>query len=110
MARKELRNYIKSKASEIAKARTLFSSDRRLNHRQRDVVLQAAKNPDRIFFISDHLAKHGIAYGTARRDLLQLVDWEYLRLEAVGKRFEFLVGPKVSELSGPSPTSGQLYF
>ena len=98
-ARQDLRKYIREKMAQIAQARRLFSSDRRLNHRQREVILQAAKNPDRHFTIADHQSRHSIAYGTARSDLLNLADWGYLNQTLSGKRYEYIPSDKILTLS-----------
>lgn len=98
-ARQDLRKYIREKMAQIAQARRLFSSDRRLNHRQREVILQAAKNPDRHFTIADHQSRHSIAYGTARSDLLNLAEWGYLNQTLSGKRYEYIPSGKILTLS-----------
>ncbi len=97
-ARHDLREYVSRKQNQIAQARRLFSSDRRLNHRQQEIVLNATRNQDRHFTITEHQHKHGIAYGTARSDFLQLVKRKYLEKLLVGKRFEFVAGERLSEL------------
>jgi Fic family protein len=97
-ARRELQEYIGKKQHQLAQARHLLSSDRRLNHRQQEVVLQAARNPDRVFLVSEHQSKHRVAYGTARNDLLQLTAWGYLKQVQIGKRYEFTAGEKASSL------------
>jgi Fic family protein len=98
MARRDLKEYISEKQSQIAQARRLLSSDGRLNHRQQEIVLHATRNQDRYFTISEHQNKYGIAYGTARADFLQLAAWKYLKKVTVGKRFEFTADEKVSGL------------
>jgi Fic family protein len=97
-ARADLKAFLSKKQDQISEARRLFSSDRRLNHRQQDIVLHATRSPDRYFTIAEHKNKYGTAYATARADFLQLVKWKYLKKIQVGKRFEFTAGQKVSEL------------
>ncbi|MFP4145457.1 MAG: Fic family protein [Phycisphaeraceae bacterium] len=94
-ARQELREWIAHKQAQMAQARRLFRSDRRLNHRQHETVLQAARNPNRPLTISEHQIKHAVAYATARNDLLELADWGYLDQHQVGNRYEFTAGPKL---------------
>lgn len=98
-ARRELREYMKRKHRQMSQARKLFSADRKLNHRQQEIVLQAARNPDRFFTIADHQSKHAIAYGTARSDLLELAQWGYMKQVQVGNRYEFFPGPRIDELN-----------
>jgi Fic family protein len=97
-ARRELNDYLSKKQDQVSQARRLFSSDRKLNHRQQDILLHATRNPDRYFTIAEHQNKHAVAYGTARNDFLQLVRRKYLKKISVGKRFEFTAGEKVSDL------------
>jgi len=97
-ARQDLRTYIAAKQEHVVDARRLFTSDSRLNHRQRDIILHAARNPDRYFTIAEHQRQNGITYATSRTDFLNLVKWKYLKNVPVGKRFEFIAGPKISEL------------
>lgn len=88
-ARRNLREYIHRKLHEVSQARKLSSSDKRLNHRQREIVLKAARNPELVFTIADHKNGTAIAYATARRDLFDLAHWGYLVQEQAGKRYEF---------------------
>ncbi len=88
-ARRNLKEYIHQKLHEVSQARKLCSSDKRLNHRQREIILKAARNPELVFTIADHKNGTSIAYGTARRDLFDLAAWGYLVQEQAGKKFEF---------------------
>ena len=65
-ARQELRKYIAAKQDQLVQARRLFSTDSRLNYRQREIVLHATRNPDRYFTIAEHQRQNGITYATAR--------------------------------------------
>jgi hypothetical protein len=60
-----------------------------LNNRQRSILSRAARQPSARFHIQYHQTRHRIAYATARRDLLDLVERGYLRLERQGKAFVF---------------------
>lgn len=97
-ARTELKEYITAKQDEIRKARRLFADDHSLNHRQRDLILQATRNPDRRFTISEYASQHLIQYATARSDLLRLESRGYLVKVKVGKKFEFSAGAKIQEM------------
>lgn len=88
-ARRELREYIHAKQEQVNLARKMFSSDSRLNHRQREIVLRAARNPERCFTIYEQQQQSNVTYATARADFLKLVEWGYLKKTQVGKRFEF---------------------
>ncbi len=97
-ARRELKEYLSHKHDQVVRARRLFTSDRRLNHRQQELILRVARSQDRIFTIAEHQNNHEIAYGTARKDLMQLTAWKYLKQTEVGNRFEFSARPKISDL------------
>ncbi len=94
-ARQDLRLFLHKKQEQLAEARKLFTKDQRLNHRQREVVLQGARNPDRIFTIADHKERFAVSYATARSDLLQLMDWEYLVADMDSKRYDFRPASKL---------------
>lgn len=94
LARHELQSYLSRKLSQVRKARRLFSDDLSLNDRQRTILLQTTRNPDRTFTIEKHQRVHAVAYDTARHDLLGLVRKGYLTKVLIGNRYEFLAGPK----------------
>lgn len=70
---------------------------RQLNHRQRAVLLNALKHPDKPFTIAIHQRTHDIAYDTARSDLLGLVKARLMRQHKQGKAFVFIAVPDLSE-------------
>ncbi len=94
-ARKDLSQYIDRKHREMSAARKVFESDHRLNHRQRDIILRMVRTPHLSLSIQDHQSRYGAAYGTARSDLLDLVEWNYLFKSQEGNRFIFIRGPKL---------------
>ncbi|TVQ31512.1 MAG: Fic family protein [Phycisphaeraceae bacterium] len=96
-ARKQLSAYIARKHAEMRTARTVFSSDAALNHRQRETLLEISRNPDRFFTIDEHRDKHGVIYETARTDLLKLAERGYLVKSREGRKFVFAAGPKLAD-------------
>lgn len=100
-ARLELRQYLRKKQSQLAEARRLFAEDRRLNHRQQEVVLQATRNPDRVFTIAEHKEQFAVSYATARSDLLELAGWGYLAVAMDRKRYDFHPSEKLLKIEGP---------
>lgn len=72
-----------------------------LNHRQRSIVARAARTPYAEFRIRYHQKKHGVSYATARRDMVELVEKGYLRMEQHGKSFLFLPGLRIDEAASP---------
>lgn len=83
-----------------AELRTVLKADPYLNERQRTILGRALRDPDSEFSIRYHKTNHGIAYPTARRDFMELVDKEYLSVEQRGRAFVFLPGPGLQGLIG----------
>lgn len=66
---------------------------RSLNHRQRALLLNAVKHPNKSFTIAVHQRTHDIAYETARSDLLRLVGAKLMRQHKQGKAHVFVARP-----------------
>ncbi len=96
-ARQELRDFMREKQRQLSDARKLIRADKRLNHRQQEVVVQGARNPDRVFTIAEHQSTFAVSYATARSDLLELSRWEYLTYSADQKRYDFYPAEKLHE-------------
>ncbi len=94
-ARQELREYLQDQQVRQSEARKTLAGDERLNHRQREVVLRASRNPERVLTIADHQSRFAVSYGTARTDLLELSRWGYLTYSADTKRYDFYASDKV---------------
>lgn len=93
--------YIARKQRVQAEAKTLLKPGsklaRMLNHRQRALLLNALKHPDKEFSIAVHQRTHAIAYDTARTDLLGLVSNRLLQQERRGKAWVFRSRPDLGE-------------
>ena len=71
----------------------------KLNHRQRELLLNAVRYPDKTYRIDRHMQIQNISYQTARSDLLALVKLKLMRSERIGKAFVFMpVGDLVEKL------------
>lgn len=70
---------------------------RMLNHRQRALLLNALRNPDKAFTIAVHQRTHDIVYDTARSDLLGLVKTKLLRQDKHGKQHVFFAAPDLGQ-------------
>ncbi|TWT19141.1 Fic family protein [Luteimonas marina] len=66
---------------------------RQLNHRQRALLLNALKHPDKAFTIAVHRRTHDIAYDTARADLQGLAAASLMKQSRQGKEFLFHAVP-----------------
>lgn len=86
--------YILRKQREQADAAALLKPGsklaRQLNHRQRALLLNALKNPEKAFTIEVHRRTHDTSYQTARADLLGLVDAGLMEQFREGKAFVFI--------------------
>lgn len=68
-----------------------------LNHRQEALLSHALKHPGSTYTIKSHGTSHGVAYGTARADLLALADLQLLRKQEKSGRFHFTPAPDFAE-------------
>jgi Fic family protein len=80
----------------MMQARRIFEADYRLNHRQREAILLFTRAPAMHMDIQEHQDRHHTAYATARRDLLELVKWEYLIQIKDGNRYVFKASSKMT--------------
>jgi hypothetical protein len=87
--------------------RQMLKKDHDLNERQRAILGRALRKPDAEFTLRYHKTNHGIAYPTARRDFMKLVDMGYLTQEQQGKRFVFTPTSRLQELF-PAPSLARL--
>lgn len=88
-----LRSYLGRKARERKQAESLLRPASRigaaLNHRQRELLLDAMRHPDKEYSIAGHQAAHRVTYATARSDLLGLAKRKLLSKHKRGKAFVF---------------------
>ena len=63
---------------------------RQLNHRQRALLLNALKHPDKRFTIAEHQNAHGVVYQTARADLLGLAEAGLMQQHREGRAHVFI--------------------
>ncbi|WP_027485577.1 Fic family protein [Rhodanobacter sp. OR87] len=93
--------YITRKQNEQAAAAALLKPGspwaHQINHRQRALLLNALKNPGKVFTIEMHRRSHGTSYQTARADLLALVAEGFLRQSREGKAFVFVPVPDLEK-------------
>lgn len=88
--------------------RQMLKNDPQLNDRQRSIVGRALRNAEAEFTIRYHKNNHGIAYPTARRDFLELVDKGYLELNQRGKTFVFTPVVGLREIFSDAETLARL--
>lgn len=88
--------------------RRMLKKDPQLNDRQRAILGRALRNPEAEFAIRYHKNNHRIAYPTARRDFLELVDKGYLNLEQRGRGFVFTPVDGLQEMFSDKETLARL--
>lgn len=84
-----LSKQIDARVAENDRLREQLRFDPTLNHRQRTILGRAIRIPGATFFIEYHRRSYGIAYSTARADLMGLVDRGYMRVRREGHAFVF---------------------
>ncbi|MBC8366684.1 Fic family protein [bacterium] len=89
----DLHAYLERKTSEMAEARERLASNSKLskalNHRQVALIQHAIRHSGYLYSIEQHRRIHGVAYQSARTDLLNLVELGLLIRQKSGRRFIF---------------------
>lgn len=98
-ALKALENYLVKKTKQIEEAETLLLDRGDFNYRQFALLSYALRNPDAEFTLQSHRVSHGIAYATARADLLDLCKQGFLDERRIGRAAHFFPGNKLYALS-----------
>lgn len=84
-----LHAYIDRKRKETKTAETRLRVLRQLNHRQQALITHALRHPSQEYTVASHRVSHGVAYATARADLLDLKRFDLLRQSTRGKTMVF---------------------
>ena len=85
-----LREYLKRKRSEVRELESYVRGSLTLNHRQRDVLSRALRDPFSSFYIASHQRRHGVTYASARTDLLTLEELGLLYRTRDGRVLRFV--------------------
>jgi len=85
----DLTVYLKRKTREIREAEAILKDAAELNHRQIAMVAHALRHPTDELTIESHRRSHGVAYDTARKDLLDLVARGWFTHHKRGNAFVF---------------------
>ncbi|MGO9243436.1 MAG: Fic family protein [Verrucomicrobiia bacterium] len=104
LAFRDLREYLGRKQQELKLANSFLKGYRGLNHRQKHLIYHALQNPDSMYTIQTHKNTQGIAYDTARADLMGLQRKRFFRREQEGKEYVFIpVREMVARLQHATP-------
>jgi len=91
-ARSELATYLRRKEQERRAARRTYANES-LNDRQRLFLSEIGDQTDHEYSIEVYQTTFGIAYATARSDLLKLEELGFLDRKKIGKKFVFTPRP-----------------
>ena len=93
----ELRAYIDRKTTEVHALELSLRALEFFNHRQRDLIRHALKNPGHKYTIATQKTSHGVAYQSARTDLLDLLAKGLLKKRMQGRTMVFVAPADLSE-------------
>lgn len=97
----DLHTYLDKKMQGIGAAEQLLKNNPRLNKmnfRQLSLLRHALKHPRFVYVVHEHQASHGIAYDTARRDLIGMADkLKLLTKTKQGKNYLFIAPSDLEE-------------
>ncbi|HVV88510.1 MAG TPA: Fic family protein [Kofleriaceae bacterium] len=95
--------YVRRTAEEDRAVAAKLRADVELNHRQRALIARMLKHPLDAYTIEGHQRSHGVAYATARSDLLDLVERGWLEQRKVGRAFVFSPVADLEQRLGQRP-------
>lgn len=93
----ELHRYIEKKSREVKELELRAKALDCLNHRQTALLSHAMRKPGHRYTVKSHQRSHGVAYQTARSDLLQLSELGLLTYTKSGKAFVFRAVPDLEK-------------
>jgi Fic family protein len=101
---RDLHSYLDRKATEIREVENLVRRSAalraELNPRQLDLLTHALKHVQAEYTVESHRRAHGVAYGTARADLLALSKRGLLEQRKRGRAFVFAAPPNLRARMG----------
>lgn len=99
----QLQEYIARQTRRAAAVAQALKEIRGLNKRQEVVLERALRQQDAEFTVAGHEIEYRVSYGSARSDLIDLVDRGLLIRQRTGKKFVFRPAPDLPDrLSGPT--------
>ena len=86
---KRLEQYLQRKRKEVREVEAHLRGQISLNHRQRNVLSTAIRDPFAAFYIATHARRHQVSYLSARTDLIHLEDLGLLNRTRDGRSIRF---------------------
>lgn len=93
----QLDAYVERKTKQVTELEAEIKALGKLNHRQRQLIGHALRNPFFEYQIESHRRSHAVVYQTARTDLLDLADRGLLQKGKVGREFRFTPAPDLEQ-------------
>jgi len=89
--------YIEEKSGKLANVERQLKSTVLLNHRQRALIAHALRHPHFLYSTAGHKLSHGVAYQTARTDLIDLQERSLLDVVMSGRTWYFRPAADLAE-------------
>ena len=96
----ELHDYLARKMAEVREVERAIKSSAEFNPRQLALLGHALRNPETVYTFGSHQRSHGVAYQSARTDLLDLAERGLLVQRKLGRKFVFDPAPDLAERLG----------
>lgn len=96
-AMSELHDYIERRTAALQAVESRLRGMRQLNHRQQTLISHALRHPNQRYTFRSHRMSHGIAYQTARTDLIDLKDRGLLSSHKIGRTWYFTPASDLGE-------------
>ena len=93
----DLHDYVARKSRETRATLKLLHESTGLNHRQEAILTHALRHPNHVYSIAAHQTLHGVAYATARADLLGLAKRRLIEQRKSGKSLVFMAPPDLEK-------------
>jgi len=93
-ALEDMNIYIARKQKEQSEALKLIKSLKNINLRQAEILKEFFKDPEKMFVVNEIMTTYGVAYDTARNDLLHLTQLGHLEKIKIQKKFVFKLSKK----------------
>lgn len=103
----EIQKKIYHKQEQIHHASVILRRFPNINNRQKELLINAFKNPDTIYTIKEHSQFQQVTYQTARTDLLDLSNLGLLEKNIGGKELVFMASKKLEEVLDNNGTNSR---